>query len=48
MIEDIWTGKTAYIKGFWNWTPETWAVSIIKAFTKLTFFFLFINKTATS
>lgn len=25
MVEDIWDGKTPYIKGFWNWTPATWA-----------------------
>jgi hypothetical protein len=25
MIEDIWKGKTVFIKGFWGWRPETWA-----------------------
>jgi hypothetical protein len=25
MIDDIWHGRTAYIKGFWGWSPETWA-----------------------
>jgi hypothetical protein len=25
VIDDIWQGKTVYIKGFWGWAPETWA-----------------------
>lgn len=25
MTDDIWHGRTVYIKGFWGWSPETWA-----------------------